>query len=156
MVQHAESGNPESVLVAMDAFWHSALGISGDDSAKKWAARGQSIEQKVREAVVAVDADTSTGLLDRNARRSVRCLEVGTYCGYSAVLIGRNLPEGGTLLSVEKDPLFSAIATKIIEFAGLVRTVRVRRVRAFLERGQTSLEFHLIGDHDQWARLTVC
>ena len=61
--------------------------------------------------------------------------------GYSALRIARNLPEGGKLLSVEKDSLwvishwvylsllprssgckdelFAAIATKIIEFAGL-------------------------------------
>lgn len=39
--------------------------------------------------------------------------------GYSALRIARNLPEGGRLLSVEKDELFAAIATKIIEFAGL-------------------------------------
>jgi predicted O-methyltransferase YrrM len=31
------------------------------------------------------------------------------------------VPENGTLLSVEKDPLFAAIATKIVEYAGLVR-----------------------------------
>ena len=30
------------------------------------------------------------------------------------------VPENGTLLSVEKDPLFAAIATKIVEYAGLV------------------------------------
>lgn len=28
-------------------------------------------------------------------------LEIGTYCGYSAVRIGRLLPEGGKLISIE-------------------------------------------------------
>ena len=31
------------------------------------------------------------------------------------------VPDNGSLLSVEKDPLFAAIATKIVEYAGLVR-----------------------------------
>ena len=31
--------------------------------------------------------------------RDTRCLEIGTYCGYSTLLIARNLPEGSTLLS---------------------------------------------------------
>ena len=54
-----------------------------------------------------------------------RCLEIGTYCGYSALRIARNLPDNGTLLSVEKDPLFAAIATKIIEYAGLDKKVKI-------------------------------
>ena len=39
-------------------------------------------------------------------------MELGTYCGYSAVRIGRLLPPGGKLVSVEVDPLYAAIATK--------------------------------------------
>jgi len=54
-----------------------------------------------------------------------RCLELGTYCGYSALRIARNLPEHGNLVSVEVDPLFGAIATKIIEHAGLEHKVKV-------------------------------
>ncbi|CAE7206583.1 COMT [Symbiodinium necroappetens] len=45
--------------------------------------------------------------------------------GYSALRIARNLPDGGKLLSVEKDELFAAIATKIIEFAGLDSKVKI-------------------------------
>lgn len=52
-------------------------------------------------------------------------MELGTYCGYSALRIARNLPENGKLLSVEKDELFAAIATKIIEFAGLDHKVKI-------------------------------
>ena len=40
-------------------------------------------------------------------------MELGTYCGYSAVRIGRLLPPGGKLVSVEVDPLYAAIATKV-------------------------------------------
>lgn len=112
VVQNAEPGNPESVLVAMDAFWNKAFQQEG---ANKWNVRGQTIEDKVREKVKA-KAGTNV---------PVRCLELGTYCGYSALRIARNLPEGSTLLSVEKDPLFAAIATKVIEFAGLEDRVKI-------------------------------
>ena len=47
---HAEPGNPQSVLDAMDAFWTDVLGVSDPDIEGKWGARGQNIEQKVREA----------------------------------------------------------------------------------------------------------
>lgn len=57
--------------------------------------------------------------------RPVRCLELGTYCGYSALRIAKQLPEGATLLSVEQDELFASIATKIIEFAGLESKVKI-------------------------------
>lgn len=112
VVQNAEPGNPESVLVAMDQFWNKTFRQQG---ANKWNVRGQIIEDKVRQKV---KAKLDTG-------KPVRCLELGTYCGYSALRIARNLPKGATLLSVEKDELFAAIATKVIEFAGLEDRVKI-------------------------------
>lgn len=53
-------------------------------------------------------------------------VELGGYCGYSAVRIGRLLPEGSRFISMEINPLFAAIATKIVELAGLSHKV-VRR-----------------------------
>jgi catechol O-methyltransferase len=46
-------------------------------------------------------------------------VELGAYCGYSALRIARLLPKGGHLYSIEINPLNAAIATKIIEFAGM-------------------------------------
>jgi len=112
VVQNAEPGNPESVLIAMDQFWNKIFQQQG---ANKWNVRGQIIEEKVRSKVKA----------KQNTDKPVRCLEMGTYCGYSALRIARNLPEGSTLLSVEKDELFAAIATKVIEFAGLEDKVKI-------------------------------
>jgi len=112
VVQNAEPGNPDSVLTAMDAFWNKIFQQQGAD---KWNVRGQVIEDKVLEKV---NAKASSGSV-------VRCLEMGTYCGYSALRIAKNLPENGKLLSVEKDELFAAIATKIIEFAGLDHKVKI-------------------------------
>merc|ERR1712048_135470 len=110
VVETAEAGNPESVLSAMDDFWNSHFQKQGAD---QWNVRGISIEDKVKDIVKA------------KSGQQVRCLELGTYCGYSALRIARNLPEGSTLVSVEKDALFGAIATKIVEFAGLENKVKI-------------------------------
>jgi catechol O-methyltransferase len=53
------------------------------------------------------------------------CMELGTYCGYTAVRIGRLLPPGAKMVSVEIEPLFAAIASKVVEHAGLRDTVTV-------------------------------
>jgi len=112
VVSTAQPGNPDSVIAAMDAFWNKTFQAQG---AQKWNVRGQKIEEKVQESVQ----------LKAGSAHPVRCLEMGTYCGYSALRIARNLPDGGKLLSVEKDELFAAIATKIIEFAGLDSKVKI-------------------------------
>eukprot|EP00026_Physarum_polycephalum_P016655 Phypoly_transcript_17615.p1 GENE.Phypoly_transcript_17615~~Phypoly_transcript_17615.p1 ORF type:complete len:192 (+),score=29.83 Phypoly_transcript_17615:177-752(+) len=52
-------------------------------------------------------------------------LELGAFVGYSAVRTARLLPEGAMLLSIEKSPLHAAIATKIVEFAGLQPKVKI-------------------------------
>lgn len=51
-------------------------------------------------------------------------LELGTYCGYSAVRIARLLKAGARLLTVEFNPEFAAIAKQMIEFAGVQDKVR--------------------------------
>jgi len=52
-------------------------------------------------------------------------VEVGTYCGYSAILIASNLPAFSHLFCIEKDALNASIARSIIEFAGLSHKVTV-------------------------------
>ncbi|KAM6339497.1 catechol O-methyltransferase isoform 1-T1 [Alca torda] len=52
-------------------------------------------------------------------------LELGTYCGYSAVRIARLLKAGASLLTVEFNPEFAAIAKQIIEFAGVQDKVKL-------------------------------
>jgi catechol O-methyltransferase len=114
VVAKAEPGNPESVLAAMDAFWNKTF---QSQNSEQWNIRGQKIEEMVKDIV---EKKTQA-----NSKRPVRCLELGTYCGYSALRIAMSLPEGGFLLSVEKDELFAAIATKILEFAGLDHKVKI-------------------------------
>uniref|UniRef100_A0A8D0W385 Catechol O-methyltransferase n=1 Tax=Sus scrofa TaxID=9823 RepID=A0A8D0W385_PIG len=51
---------------------------------------------------------------------------LGTYCGYSTLLIARALPPGGRLLTVERDPRTAVVAEKLIRLAGFdERTVEL-------------------------------
>lgn len=104
VVNTAMEGNVESVLGAMDTFWAKTFSMAGTDS---WSMRGDVIDKVVQE------------------KKPARCLEIGTYCGYSALRIARNLPENAYLVSLEVDPLFAAIATKVVEHAGLAPKVKV-------------------------------
>lgn len=109
VVKNAEPGNPDSVLAAMDQFWSKTTG----QAAGSWNVRGQIVEDSVLE------------IARKKVPQPVKCLELGTYCGYSTLRIAKNLPSGSMLLSVERDNLFAAIATKIIEFAGLDSKVKI-------------------------------
>lgn len=53
-----------------------------------------------------------------SARSPRRVLELGTSCGYGAVLVARALPPGARLLTVERDPRRAALAEKVIRLAG--------------------------------------
>lgn len=104
IINTTEEGNPESVLRAMDTFWAQTFAMAGTDS---WSIRGDMIDGVMQE------------------KKPEHCLEIGTYCGYSALRIARNLPAHGKLVSIEVDPLFAAIATKIVEHAGYADKVKV-------------------------------
>jgi catechol O-methyltransferase len=91
-------------MAAMDEFWSTYY--RGQNS-KEWALRGEAIDDAVK------------------ATKPQATLELGTYCGYSAIRIGRLLPAGAQLVSVEIDPLYAAIATKVVEHAGLSDRVKI-------------------------------
>lgn len=101
--QTAERGNPKSVMDAIDSYGRrtSWLMNIGDD-------KGPFLD---------------AALTKYNPRVA---LEIGTYCGYSAVRIASQLqrPESA-LLAVEMSPLNCQIATQIIDHAGLSSKVRV-------------------------------
>lgn len=104
VVNSSTEGDAESVLDAMDTFWGHHFCMKKTDT---WSVRADILDSSVK---------------DKGAKRAI---ELGTYCGYSALRIARGLPEGGMLVSVEIDPLFAAIATKIIEHAGLDHKVKI-------------------------------
>ncbi len=55
-----------------------------------------------------------------------RILEIGTLGGYSAIWLGRALPEGGRMLTLELDPVHAKVARRNIARAMLLGTVEVR------------------------------
>lgn len=55
-----------------------------------------------------------------------RVIEIGTLAGYSAIIMGRALPEDGRLVTVERDPFHAEFARGYIEKAGLAGKIEVR------------------------------
>ncbi|XP_008500967.1 catechol O-methyltransferase [Calypte anna] len=102
VLQNAVQGDPCSVLNTIDKYC----------SQKEWAMnvgdeKGLILDKTVEEVQPSV------------------ALELGTYCGYSAVRIARLLKAGARLLTVEFNPEFAAIAKQMIEFAGVQDKVKV-------------------------------
>ena len=100
MLQHVLAnsvvGDPDSVLRAIDSFaWKGNWMMNVGDR------KGEILDEEVRRA------------------RPELVVELGGYCGYSAVRIARLLPPGGRLLSFELDPRFAAIAAQVVRVAGL-------------------------------------
>lgn len=55
-----------------------------------------------------------------------RILELGTLGGYSTIWMARALPADGTLVSIELDPGYAAVARKNISRAGLASSVEIK------------------------------
>jgi catechol O-methyltransferase len=65
--------------------------------------------------------DEKGELLDAAVRKASpkRALELGTYCGYSALRIARAMPPDGQLVSIEFNPANADIARRIWDRAGV-------------------------------------
>jgi predicted O-methyltransferase YrrM len=114
----------------------------------------------------AISADTGRLLQVLMRATGVRrILEVGTLGGYSAIWMGRALPVGGSLVTIERDEGYAAFAERYVAQAGLAAIVTVRRGRAvdvlpsldgeefdlvFLDADRASLPTYL-----DWARRLV-
>jgi catechol O-methyltransferase len=83
--------------------------------------------------------DEKGEILDAAIRRAAprRLLELGTYCGYSALRTARAMPEGAHLTSVEFNADNAAIARRILEHAGAADRVTI--VHGTLGDGGTSI-----------------
>jgi predicted O-methyltransferase YrrM len=55
-----------------------------------------------------------------------RILEIGTLGGYSTIWLGRALPPGGRLVTLESEPIHARVARSNIAQAGLEATVELR------------------------------
>jgi catechol O-methyltransferase len=83
--------------------------------------------------------DEKGEILDAAIRRAApqRLLELGTYCGYSALRTARAMPEGAHLTSVEFNADNAAIARRILEHAGVADRVTI--VHGTLGDGGTTI-----------------
>jgi catechol O-methyltransferase len=101
--ERARRGDPESVLAVLDEFGR-------------------------REAFLMNVGDRKGLILDREVQRCAarRALEIGAFCGYSAVRIARLIaPHGGRLTSIEASPEYAEVARQVVEFAGLAHAVEL-------------------------------
>lgn len=64
------------------------------------------------------------------AAGAARVVEIGTLAGYSALWIGRALPPGGRLVTIEKAPEYAAAAREHLRRARLAEIVEIRVGRA--------------------------
>lgn len=71
--------------------------------------------------------DEKGEILDAAVRAAapMRLLELGTYCGYSAMRMVRAMPAGARLVSVERGAGNAGIATRILRHAGVSGRVHV-------------------------------
>jgi len=104
VIAESTEGDADSVTAAMDTFWDTYF--NGEGTAE-WQLRVTALDQAI------------------SAKKPQTAMEIGTYCGYTAVRMGRLIPAGGRLISLEMDPLYAAIASKIVEQAGLSDRVSV-------------------------------
>jgi catechol O-methyltransferase len=106
--------------------------------------------------------DEKGAILDEAVRRArpTQLLELGTYCGYSALRICRAMPDTARLVSIEFNPANAVIARRIWEHAGVIDRVAalvgtlgdggqtIARLEAEHGFGAGSLDFVFI-DHDK-------
>ncbi len=99
----ARPGDPDDVIRVIDDFaYHRSFLINvGDEKGK---------------------------ILDAAIRRTKprQLLELGTYCGYSALRAARMMPEGARLVSIEFNAENAAIARRIWDHAGIGEELTVR------------------------------
>ena len=104
VARHARLGVPESVLHTLDRF---------------------ALEERWLMSVGPEKGPLVSELAERLPDQ-VRVLELGAYCGYSAILIAHTLGQGATVVSIEVDAAAVASARRNVGMAGLSRRVSVQ------------------------------
>jgi caffeoyl-CoA O-methyltransferase len=92
------------------------------------AALTRAFEAPSTEQMPQIQVSPSEGKLLGSLVRMIgarKVVELGTLAGYSAIHIGRALPDDGKLYTIEIDPRHAAIARANIEAAGLADRVEV-------------------------------
>lgn len=119
----APPGNPEKVCEAIEAFGQRNLSRAhgGEGGASPFAGQWLKVAGGAKAEVLAAAVQ-----LCPVREGGLRILEVGAYCGYSALrLLGAAGPSA-RLLSLEADPGNAVVARCIVAYAGLHRRISVR------------------------------
>ena len=96
MQKNAKKGDAESVIKTVDKFcWDG-----------KWMMHIGDVKGKILDDAV-------------KKHKPMKVLELGTYCGYSSVRIGRLMGEGSKLVSLDVNEKWQNIGRQVGEFAGL-------------------------------------
>jgi predicted O-methyltransferase YrrM len=79
------------------------------------------------------------------AARVKRALDVGTLFGYSAAVMARAMPKGGTVVTLELDPLAARAARRNFRLLGLTKQVDLHEGKALdLMRAMRASTFDLV------------
>jgi predicted O-methyltransferase YrrM len=98
--------------------------LSPDDEALERAVSGA-----VEAGLPAIQVSPPQGKLLALLARSIGAgsiLEFGTLGGYSTIWLGRALPAGGRVITLEAEPAYASVARANLERAGLAEKVEVR------------------------------
>jgi catechol O-methyltransferase len=97
VARHAQRGDPDDVLRTLDRF----------ATEERWLMSiGPMKDQLIREVIETLPSNP-------------RVLEFGAYCGYSSILIGKLLGDGGSVISVEINEGSVTSSRANVEMAGL-------------------------------------
>jgi len=85
------------------------------------------VTQRLPQASMQIGAEQGA-LLQLLARlmRARRCLEIGTFTGYSALVVARALPAGGKLICCDLSEAWTAIARRFWKRAGVAGKIDLR------------------------------
>lgn len=118
----APLGHAPAVIAAMDRFARE----------QRWLMNVGPVKGRVLESALA----------ESGARR---VLEIGAYCGYSALLIGSDIARrDGRLISIERSRRYSAVARQIIAHAGFADRIELRTGTLASEVGALHEPFDLV------------
>lgn len=112
VLSHAPAGDPNAICGAVEVFGQEVLAPTG-----QWlkVAGGE----KVQVLFDSLSAAAGEG------GRCCKVLEIGTYCGYSAIRMA-TMRSAIRIISLEADPAHVAIARCLVAFAGLSHVISVR------------------------------
>ena len=133
--KNANEGDPQSVLDTIDRF----VQETGTFLMNVGPEKGKLLSKTITEI------------------KPAKALELGSFLGYSAIIIAMYLPEKGSLISIDHDKDSVETSNKIVKFAGLddkVQFINSKSDQA-IRTLQESFDFVFI-DHEKNFTTVIC